>query len=83
MNRCSHLQAALTEQKEQAHSILTVMREQHEAEMTELEDLVSSSRALVRKQNRRFLEQVGLLPAPPSPVLAAPLYPALELHLCI
>ena len=34
------------------------MREQHEAEMTQLESLVSSSRGLLRKQNKRFLEQV-------------------------
>ena len=37
---------------------ITVMREQHEAEMTQLESLVSSSRGLLRKQNKRFLEQV-------------------------
>ena len=35
-----------------------VMREQHEAEMAQLESLVSSSRGLLRKQNKRFLEQV-------------------------
>ena len=34
------------------------MREQHEAEMAQLESLVSSSRGLLRKQNKRFLEQV-------------------------
>ena len=34
------------------------MREQHEAEMAQLEALVSSSRGLLRKQNKRFLEQV-------------------------
>ena len=38
--------------------IATVMREQHEAEMSQLESLVSSSRGLLRKQNKRFLEQV-------------------------
>ena len=38
--------------------IVTVMREQHEAEMCQLESLVSSSRGLLRKQNKRFLEQV-------------------------
>ena len=38
--------------------ITTVMREQHEAEMCQLESLVSSSRGLLRKQNKRFLEQV-------------------------
>ena len=38
--------------------IVTVMREQHEAEMSQLESLVSSSRGLLRKQNKRFLEQV-------------------------
>ena len=37
---------------------LPVMREQHEAEMAQLESLVSSSRGLLRKQNKRFLEQV-------------------------
>jgi len=41
--------------------ITTVMREQHEAEMCQLESLVSSSRGLLRKQNKRFLEQVDKL----------------------
>merc|ERR1712190_290985 len=61
VNRCGQLQAALAEQKEQTQSILSVMREQHEAEMAQLESLVSSSRGLLRKQNKRFLEQVDKL----------------------
>merc|ERR550532_3952475 len=61
VNRCGQLQAALAEQKEQTQSILSVMREQHEAEMCQLESLVSSSRGLLRKQNKRFLEQVDKL----------------------
>jgi len=61
VNRCSQLQSALAEQKEQTQSILSVMREQHEAEMSQLESLVSSSRGLLRKQNKRFLEQVDKL----------------------
>ena len=37
------------------------MREQHRAEMEQLEALVASSQGLVRRQNRRFLEQVDKL----------------------
>lgn len=61
VTRCRQLQAALSEQKDQARSILAVMREQHQTEMCQLEALVSSSQSLVRKQNRRFLEQVDKL----------------------
>ena len=37
---------------------MEVKREQHAEEMAQLEALVSSSQALVTRQNRRFMEQM-------------------------
>ena len=58
VNRCKQLQSALALQKAQASRSMEEKREQHAEEMAQLEALVTSSQALVTRQNRRFMEQM-------------------------
>jgi len=59
--RCNKLQSALSLQQEQAHRVLEASRSQHLHEISQLEAMVSSSQDLVRRQTKKFTEQVDKL----------------------
>ena len=58
VNRCKQLQSVLALQREEAGRRMEDRREQHREEMVELEALVTSSQALVTRQNRQFIQQM-------------------------
>jgi hypothetical protein len=58
VNRCKQLQSALALQKAQAARSMEEKREQHQEEVDQLEALVTSSQALVNRENRKFMAQM-------------------------
>jgi len=61
VSRCQHLQSSLALVKGQSNMAVAVTREQHILEISQLESLVFSSQELVRKQTRKYMDQVNKL----------------------
>lgn len=59
--RSRHLQAALKQQQLQADRILQDTRYQHSSEIGKLEDLVSATQDMVRKQTDKYTDQIEKL----------------------
>jgi len=61
VSRCQHLQSSLALVRVQSSHAIAATREQHMSEISQLESLVFTSQELVRKQTRKYMEQVDKL----------------------